>query len=119
MKICESCVVQNNIQTHGTYTASTEARGGMCTDDCGSACMEFYTEITRINVIICTYISTKGVGVHGVVSTDDSMVNTVVRGITNAYDKYRKYKPIWGIGTDVVGKLRKGISYADDVHWGF
>ena len=44
---------------------------------------------------------------------EDSNVNTVVYGRTNTYDEYGIYKPIWDIGTDVVGKLQKGISYAD------
>ena len=55
-------------------------------------------------------------GVHGVTSIDNSMVKTVVRSRTNAYDKYRRYKPIQDICTDVVGNVWKGISYADALH---
>ena len=41
------------------------------------------------------------------------MVKMVVYGRTNAYNKYRRYEPIWEIGTKVLGKVQKGISYAD------
>ena len=62
---------------------------------------------------MCSYISTKDTGMHGVISTDYVMVNAVVLGITNAYDKYGRYKPNWGIGTDAAGKEQKGICYYD------
>ena len=59
---------------------------------------------------MCPYTYTKGTGVHGVTSTDNSAVKTVVRGRKNAYDKYRGHKPIWYISIDVVGKVQKGVS---------
>ena len=65
-----------------------------------------------------SYIPTKGTGVNRVTSMADSMVKTFVRGIMNAYDDYRRYEPLRDIGTDVVGKVRKGIRYADTLHQG-
>ena len=62
------------------------------------------------------YIFTKGMGVHIFTSTDESKVNTVVRGRTNTYDKYGRYKPIRDIGMEVSGKVQKGISYDDALH---
>ena len=79
----------------------------------GSACTEVSTEIMGVQGSTCLYISTEGMGAYGVTYTDDSMVNTAVRGRTDAYDKYGRYKPKWDIGTDVVGKICNGISYAD------
>ena len=55
---------------------------------------------------------------HVVTSTDESKVNTFVSGIKDAYYNYGRSKPIWEIGTDVVGKVRKGISYADALQQG-
>ena len=55
---------------------------------------------------------------HVVTSTDESKVNTFVRGITDAYYNYGGYEPIWEIGKDLVGKVRKGISYADALQQG-
>ena len=45
-------------------------------------------------------------------------MKTFVRGRTNAYDDYGRYKPIWDIGTDVVGKVQKRIRYNDVPHQG-
>ena len=53
---------------------------------------------------------------HVVTSTDESKVNTFVCGRTDAYYNYGRYKLIWDIGMDVLGKARKGISYADALH---
>ena len=64
------------------------------------------------------YISTKGTGMHVVTSTDEYKVNTFVRGITDAYYNYGRYEPIWEIGKYIVGKVRKGISYADALQQG-
>ena len=55
---------------------------------------------------------------HVVKSTNESKVNTFANGITDAYYNYGRYKPIWEIGTDVVGKVREGISYADSLQQG-
>ena len=68
--------------------------------------------------IMCPYIYTKGVGVHGVVSAYDYMVKTVIRGRTNAYGKYGRYKPISYTSIDIVGKLHKGVSYDYALHQG-
>ena len=65
---------------------------------------------------MCPYISTKGTGMNVVTFTDESKVNTFVRDITDAYYNYGRYKPIWDIGTDAVGKARKGIRYADALY---
>ena len=55
---------------------------------------------------------------HVVTSTDESKVNTFVCGITDVYYNYGGYKPIWDIVKDVVGKVRKVISYADALQQG-
>ena len=57
-------------------------------------------------------------GVHGVTSTDDYTVNVSVQRRRNAYDRYGRYESKRGIGTDVVWKVRKGISYSDALHKG-
>ena len=49
---------------------------------------------------------------------EDSTVKTVARGKTNTYDECGKYKPIRNISTEVVGKVRKGISYYDSLQQG-
>ena len=64
------------------------------------------------------YISTKGTGMHVVNSTDESKVNTFANGITDAYYNYGRYELIWEIGKDIVGKVQKGISYADALQQG-
>ena len=43
---------------------------------------------------------------------------TFVSGITDAYDEYGRYKPIQYIGTDVVSKVRKGVSYYNTLQQG-
>ena len=131
------CVGNNDRQTCGTATASTDSCGSTCTykqtrvstskdyrrstctDACGSACTEIYTESTGVHGSTCLYISTEGMGVHGVTSTYDYTVNMAVQGITNAYARYRRYKPKREIGKDIVGKVRKGIRYADDLQKGY
>ena len=87
--------------------------GNTCTDDLRSARTEVSTASTVVRRIMCLYIPTKSAAMHGVTSTGGSTVKTVVRGRTNAYDEYGRYKPIRDIGTDVVGKVWKGIRYAD------
>ena len=67
---------------------------------------------------MCPYTYTKVTGVHGVTSTDNSTVKTVVRGRKNEYDKYRGHKPIWYISRDVVGKVKKGFSNVYSLHQG-
>ena len=93
--------------------------GSECTVDCVIACMYVSADNTSMIRNMCPYISTKGTGMHVVTSTDESKVNTFVRGRTDAYSNYSTYKPIWDIGTDVVGKVRKGISYADALNQGW
>ena len=87
----------------------------MCTDDIGSACTEVSNESTEVCGSMCPYLPNKRTGVNGVTSTDDSLVKTVVRGRTNVYDKYGRYKLIGYIGTGIVGKVQKGIRYADSL----
>ena len=72
-----------------------------CTDAYG-ACTDISTSILRVNESTCPYISSEGISVHGFTSTDYSTVNMVVRGRTNAYDVYVRYKPKREISTDVV-----------------
>ena len=84
-----------------------------CTDACVIVCTDFSTESMGMYGNTCTYISTEFMGAHGVTSTDDSTINTVVRGISKAYAEYRRYKPKWGIGADVVVEIRKEIRHAD------
>ena len=93
------------VDTHTCGNTSKDARGSTCTDDCGSAFKDVSTYNTDVHRITCLYISNKGTGVHGVTSAYDSTVNMVVCVITNVYDEYGRCKPIWYIGTDVVGKL--------------
>ena len=140
----QECSGQNYIQTHGTATASTDAskgtctdaskipftdihtcrstskdvRGSTCTDDLGSACTDFSTENTDVHRSMCLYIPTKYMGVHVVTSMDNSTVNTVVHARTNVHDDYGRYKPISYIGTDVVRKVRNGVSYDDSLQQG-
>ena len=74
----------------------TQTHGSTSKDDCGStsmnACRSAYTDVSTESMVMhgstCPYISTKGNGVHRVLSTDDSTVKTVVQGITNVYNKY-------------------------------
>ena len=96
----------------------TDARGSTCTDDIGSACTDVSTESTGVRGSTCSYIPSKVTGVQRVPSTDYSMVKTVVRVRTYAYDKYWRYKPIRYIGTDLVGKVRKDIRYSDSLQQG-
>ena len=50
--------------------------------------------------------------------TDISMENVVEQDITNKYDVYGGYNTNRYIGTDTVGKIRKGINYYDELHKG-
>ena len=56
--------------------------------------MDVSTESIAFHRSTCSYITTKGMDLHGVTYTDDSTTNTVVLGITNVYDKYGRYEPI-------------------------
>ena len=80
--------------------------------------MEVYTESTIVHGSTCSYIFTKCTGMHVVTPTEKSKVKMVVRVKSNAYGKYRRYGPIWYIGTEVVGKVQKGISYSDALNQG-
>ena len=90
----------------------------MCTDARGSVCKEVLTESKGVNRSKCPYIFTKVTGVHGVTFMDDYTVKLAVHGRMNAYDKYRRYGPKQDIGTDVVGRVLKGIRYAYSLHQG-
>ena len=43
----------------------------------------------------------------------------VIQGRMNVFGEYRMYKPKEGIGTYVVGKIQKRISYDDAIHQGY
>ena len=64
------------------------------------------------------YISTEGICMHRVTSTGNYTVKTVIQERTNEYYRYRRYETKRYIGTDVLGKVRKGISYADALQQG-
>ena len=89
-----------------------------CKEDNVSACIDVSTDNKGVYRSMCPYISTKGTGAYLVTSMDKSKVNTFACRRTGTYEKYRRYKPIWDIGTDAVGKLRKEISYADALQQG-
>ena len=63
---------------------------------------------------------------HGGTCTNVSTINVVVCGSTCAYDKYRVHGPKRSIiepcrkhiGTDAVGKVHKGVIYADALQRG-
>ena len=74
--------------------------------------MEISTKSISVDGSTCLYISTKGTGVHRFTSTDYSTVKAVIRGRTNEYDLYGRYEPKLDTDTDVVEKVRRGISYA-------
>ena len=78
----------------------------------GSACMYIYTESTVMHRSMCPYISTEGICMHRVTSTGNYTVKTVIQERTNKYYRYGRYEIKRDIGTDVLGKVRKGISYA-------
>ena len=63
-------------------------------------------------------MSTKGTGVHVFTFMEKSKIKTFVCGRMKVYDKYGRYElqTYTGKGTDVVVKVRKGISYADALH---
>ena len=71
-----------------------------------------------VHLSTCLYISTKDTIVHGGTSSDVSSAKTVVRRRTNTYDEYRRFKPKQDICTDLVGKVQKGIIYADALQKG-
>ena len=100
------------------YCVSACMDGSACTGDCVIACMDVSDDNTSMSRNMCPYISTKGTGMHIVTSTDESKVNMFVCGRTDVYCNYSRYKLIWGIGTDVVGKARNDISYDDAIYQG-
>ena len=103
-------------QTHGS--TSKDSRRSTCTDARGSVCTDIYTESTGMHRSMCPYISTEGAGMHRVTSTCNYTVKTVILGRTNAYYRYWRYEIKRDIGTDVVSKVRTGISYADALQQG-
>ena len=58
-----------------------------------SACMDVYIEIMGLHRSTCLYIPIKGTGMHGFTSTDESTLNMVVHGRTNAYEEYMGTEP--------------------------
>ena len=105
--------------TQTRVITSKNSRGSTCTDDLESACTDVSTESTGVHGITCPYIPTKGTGRHGVMSTHNSTVKTVLRGRMNAYKKYVRYETILYIGTEILGKVNNGISYADALDQGY
>ena len=106
-----------HIQTD-TRSTSKDSRGSTCTDARGRACTDIYTETAVMHRSTWLYISTEGMGVHGVTYTYYYTVNVAVQGRRNVYDRYGRYETKQNIGTNVVWKLRKGISYVDALHKG-
>ena len=92
---------------------SKDGCGSMYTDARRSIHTDVSTDSMGMHGSTCPYITTKYTVIHGVTYMDDSMIKAVVRGRMTAYGKFGRYKPKWDIGTDVVGKICKGISYAD------
>ena len=84
-----------------------------CTEDFLIVRMDVSAENIGVHGSICPYISTKVMDVHAVSPTDEFKVKKFVCGRMDAYDKCRRYKPVRYIGTDIVGKVWKGVSYAD------
>ena len=78
-----------------------------------------FTESTGVNRRMWPYIYTKNKGVHRGTFTDISIVGKVLRGRKDTYDEYRRYKPKWDICTDALGKVQKGVDYADALQKGF
>ena len=102
------------MEDHVSVCTDTSA----CMEDCVSMCTDGSSDNMGIHRNKGPYISNKGTGMNVVTSTYESKVNTFVCGITDAYFNYGRDEPIWEIGKDVVGKVRKGISYADDLKQG-
>ena len=68
--------------------------------------IEAHAQTFILRVRACyLYISTKGMGLHKVIFTENSTIKMVVRGRTNAYDKYGRYKPKRDIFTNILGKV--------------
>ena len=65
-----------------------------CMEDCVSICKDGSSYNTGMHISNGPNISTKGTCMHVVTSTDESKVNTFVRGITDAYYNYGGYEPI-------------------------
>ena len=103
---------------HTHVFMSKDGHGSTCMYARGSTCTEVSTESMGVHGSTRPSIPTKYTGVHRVMCTNDSMIKAVVRGRTNAYGKYGRYKPKWYIGTDVLGKVQKGIIYADALQKG-
>ena len=90
-----------------------------CMEDCISVCMEVSTDSTGVHRSTCPYICTKDTGVHVVTSTKKYKVKTFICGSMKTYDKYGRYKPIRDIGPYILGKVGKGIRYADALRQGY
>ena len=92
---------------------SKDGCGSTCTNARGSIHTDVSIESTVMHGSTLLYITTKDTVMHRVTYMDDSMTKAVVQGRMNSYDQYGRYKPKRDIGTDVLGKVWKGISYAD------
>ena len=90
-----------------------------CMEYCVSMCTDGSSDNMGMHRSNGPYISTKGTGMHIFTSTDESKLNTFVRGIMDTYYNCGRYEPIWRIGKDVVGKVRKGMSYSDTLQQSF
>ena len=97
-------------------SAFMEDRVSVCIDI--YACKDVSDENMGLHRRKCLYISTKGTGMRVVTPTDESKVKTFVRSRTDAYDEYGRYEPIQDIGPDILGKVQKGIRYADALQHG-
>ena len=84
-----------------------------------SMCMEVSTDSTGVHRSTCPYNCNKDTVVHVVTSTEKYKVKTFICSRMNTYAKYGRYKPIQDIGPDVLGKVRKGISYGDALQQGY
>ena len=83
------------------------------TEYCVNACTDVFAENTGVRRSMYPYIYTEGTDMHAVTSMDKSKLKEFLCSRIDAHDKYRRYKPIQYICTDVVWRLQKSISYAD------
>ena len=102
----------------GSMYTEKQTHGSMSKDACGSVYMDVSTASKGMTGRTCLYIYTKGTCVHIVMSMVNSTVKIIVRGRTNAYGKCWRYKYKQDIGTDLIGKVWKGIIYTDALHQG-
>ena len=87
-------LAESHTQTNRHGSMSKDARGSMCADVQGSMFTDVSTEITGVSTAsmivkgsTCPYISTKGMGVHGGMYMEVSIVKMVPQEINNAHDQ--------------------------------